>query len=222
LFEQHGYLRLDQAVSRAQMRPVQRRVIDDLAQRGIDATGRGLPKTIRSLPVFQQIAKFSQFVSIPDLEAAIIPPGVEEMVRALGGTKVVSRQSQLLLSPPRQGQWRVEGLSWHTDVSAHGPRIPGVQAFVLIDDLAEHGGATLVLAGSHAQTKDAGTKSRVRDALHLGEAGMATLRELGLTIVELAGKAGDVYLMDMRTLHTPSVNTSSKIRVVATVRYFLK
>ena len=184
--------------------------------------GRGLPKTIRSLPVFQQIGKFSQYVTFPDLETAIIPPEVEEIVRALGSTKVLSRQSQLLLSPPRQGDWRLEALNWHTDVSAHEARIPGVQVFVVIKDLVDQGGATLILSGSHKYTEDAQTKSRVRDALHMGEKGVASLHELGLTIVEFAGKSGDVYLMDMRTLHTPSVNTSNQMRVVATVRYFLE
>lgn len=221
-FQERGYLRLEQAVPPSLLRSVQRRIIDDLARRGIDSSGRGLPKTLRALPVFQQIGKLSQFVSVPDLEAAIVPPDVEEMVRALGTTRVTSKQSQLLLSPPQQGNWRLDGLNWHTDVSANSALIPGIQVFVLINDVGQHGGATLVLAGSHLHANDAQMNSRIRDALRKGGDGEATVNDLGLSIVELAGNSGDVYLMDMRVLHTPSVNTSQRMRVVGTVRYFLE
>jgi hypothetical protein len=47
------------------------------------------------------------------------------------------------------------------------------------------------------------------------------LRELGITIVEMSGRAGDLYLMDMRLLHTPSINSTKNIRMMATTRVFL-
>jgi hypothetical protein len=37
----------------------------------------------------------------------------------------------------------------------------------------------------------------------------------------MSGRAGDVYLMDMRLLHTPSINSTNKVRMMATVRYGL-
>ncbi len=78
-----------------------------------------------------------------------------------------------------------------------------------------------MLAGSHLQMGKAQAATRIRDALGKGREGLSTLRELDLSIVEFSGKAGDVYLMDMRVLHTPSVNTSGRLRVVATVRFFV-
>ena len=38
----------------------------------------------------------------------------------------------------------------------------------------------------------------------------------------MSGRAGDVFLMDMRVLHTPSVNLSSHIRMMATTRFDLR
>lgn len=221
-FRERGYLRLEQAVSKAQLRPLQKRIADGLSRRGIASSGRGIPRSIYELPVFQQIGKISQFVNVPDLEEEVIPPSIAATVNALAATRVTSRQSQLLISPPKQGDLSLDRLNWHTDVSSHDARIPGIQAFVLVDDVEEHGGATLVLSGSHLHANNEQTNLRIRNALREGGERDATLRALNLTIVELSGKSGDVYLMDMRVLHTPSVNTSKRLRIVATVRYFLK
>jgi hypothetical protein len=43
--------------------------------------------------------------------------------------------------------------------------------------------------------------------------------ETSIQIVELSGRAGDVYLMDLRVLHSPSINASRNIRMMATNRY---
>jgi len=48
------------------------------------------------------------------------------------------------------------------------------------------------------------------------------LRDIGVTITEMSGKAGDVYLMDMRILHTPSINDSKNFRMMATCRFLLE
>lgn len=48
-----------------------------------------------------------------------------------------------------------------------------------------------------------------------------TLRDFGLKVIEMSGQAGDVYLMDMRTLHTPAINDSNRIRMMATCRCLL-
>ncbi len=41
---------------------------------------------------------------------------------------------------------------------------------------------------------------------------------LGVSIMEMSGRAGDVFLMDMRLLHTPSVNSTKRMRMMATSR----
>lgn len=222
LFAEKGYLCLPEAFSPAQLRPVQKRITEDLSRHGITASGREFPKAIRTLPVFQQIGKLSQWVNIPDLEARFSPPYIEDVVRTLSARRVKSRQSQLLLSPPKQGEWRLDGLNWHTDVAGDKGEIPGIQVFIVIHDLQAHGGATLILSGSHLHAKNPETKVRIREALRNGREGDATLHEPNLSLVELIGTSGDVYVMDMRVLHTPSINTSSQMRAVATVRYFFE
>lgn len=42
---------------------------------------------------------------------------------------------------------------------------------------------------------------------------------LSLRLVEMCGRAGDVYLMDMRVLHTPSANAAARPRLMATTRF---
>jgi ectoine hydroxylase-related dioxygenase (phytanoyl-CoA dioxygenase family) len=220
-FREKGYLRLERAVSQAQLRPLQNRIAKELSRRGMGASGRGMWRSIYELPVFQQVAKLSQLITLPDLEAQVIPLSVATAINALTTKRVISRLSQLLISPPKQGDWSLDNLNWHTDVSASDDaQIPGIQAFVLVEDVEKRGGATLILSGSHLQTSNARTNSRIRDALGKGREGEAILKELNLSIVELYGNSGDVYLMDMRVLHTPSVNSSKQLRIVATIRFF--
>lgn len=198
------------------------RILSELSRHGINASGRGVPRSIVELPVFQQIARLSQLVNVPDLSAKVILPHITDVIEALAQTKVSSSQSQLLLSPPNQGAWRLDGLNWHTDISSSDQKkIPGIQAFVIVDDLERHGGATLLLSGSHRLANDAQANARVRDALRGGQEGETALRQHDLSVVELSGRAGDVYLVDMRVLHTPSVNASKRLRLVATARFFL-
>jgi hypothetical protein len=47
------------------------------------------------------------------------------------------------------------------------------------------------------------------------------LQERGIHLVEMSGRAGDVFLMDMRILHTPSINATRNVRMMATTRCFL-
>ena len=221
-FQERGYLLLKGAVSQSQLRPVRERVISELHRLGISPSGQGIPKSIRKLPAFQQITKLAQSLDVPELAAKVTPPKVQEVIDALAEAKPKSNQSQLLVSPPNQGEWRLDELNWHADLSAsHRERTPGIQAFVLIDDVEKHGGATLILSGSHRRTGNREEEQRLRDALRRNRENESELQGRNLFIIELSGKAGDVYLMDMRVLHTPSINASRRLRLVATVRFFL-
>lgn len=220
-FDERGYLLLEHAISRVQLRALQTRIAENLSHQGIAMSSRSVPPAMKQLPIFQQIGKLSELASRRGLDAlpvlSTVAPTVEELARC----KVTSHQAMLLISPPRQGSWSLEGLNWHTDVPSTGHHPSGIQAFVLVRDLKHHAGATLVLAGSHLRQGDDRARSRVRAAVSQGRVDEARLRELGLSIVELSGRAGDIYLMDMRALHTPSTNASDDWRVVVTVRFFV-
>lgn len=222
-FAQQGLLRLDGFCPRSHVARIRQQLLDELKRLGLWAGGRPLSRQLRELPPFQQISRLSSAVRIPGLHEALVTPELGAAVAALAqGARIDAPATQLLLSLPHQGEWTLQGLNWHVDVAA-GPRdpLPGVQAFVLIDDLAPRGGATLALAGSHreAQRAPAG-RPPLRELLKTSRALEADLRASGVDIVEMSGQAGDVYLMDMRVLHTPSINATRNLRMMATTRFF--
>lgn len=219
VFAAQGYLRLEGFHARTELATL-RRALDRELKR-IHA-GRGAATSLRALPVFQQIGRLSALVKVPGLHETLVTPELRQVIAHLGGRAPSgTQQTQWLLSPARQGAWTLQGLNWHVDVSAdaRGP-IPGIQAFFLIDDVAPHGGATLALAGSH-RLDPADAMPRLRRVLRMSTNLERDLADLDVRVVEMSGRAGDVFLMDMRTLHTPSINTTGQIRMMATTRCFM-
>jgi hypothetical protein len=212
-FISKGYIRLEGFHPKARMEPIKRSLLGELKR----VQPRGIPASMRALPVFQQIGKLSGLVKIPGLHASLMTPELEGAIADLGGGRPAGiPETQLLLSPGGQGEWTLQGLNWHVDVAADARRpVPGVQAFFLIDDVAPHGGATLALAGSHRPDVDASALRRMlRTSMQLER----DLREMNIEMVEMSGRAGDVFLMDMRVLHTPAINATRNLRMMATTR----
>lgn len=222
LFQDRGYLFLKGTLDRSRVMPIREYVFDELKRLKIWSSGKTLSSSIREMPAFRQITKLSGLIKQNDLESKVITPEILSGIIELAQAKVVPAQSQLLISLPNQGDSTLAGLNWHTDISASGGRhIPGVQAFILIDDVKPRGGATLAIAGSHHLAGRQESSGRVREILRRSVDIESELRDHDLSIVEMSGSAGDVYLMDMRLLHTPSINATNKVRIMATVRYLL-
>lgn len=113
----------------------------------------------------------------------------------------------------------METLNWHVDVSSF--QFPGVQAFLLIDEVQRYGGATMGLCGSHRLKKRYALNS-LREFTSTKEIGQPfVLDGHQLSIYEMCGKAGDIFIMDMCLLHTPSINTTQHLRMMATSRFFI-
>ncbi|MGG6237803.1 phytanoyl-CoA dioxygenase family protein [Nodosilinea sp. AN01ver1] len=220
-FQTKGYLRLKGALSKRQVRPIKEHILAELSRLKIWSSGKNLSASIKQMPAFQQIAKLSGLVNHHDLQSKVITPDTLALINSLANGKLAPAQSQLLISLPHQGDWTLNGLNWHTDISSHQQRIPGIQAFILIDDVNPHGGATLALAGSHLLSNRGESRRNIREVLRNGSDMEIELGRSNLSIVEMSGQAGDVYLMDMRLLHTPSINSSKTIRMMATVQYLL-
>lgn len=221
-FRNRGYVFLGGALKKAQVDPLKRHVLNELNRLKIWHAGRSLSASIKEMPAFQQIAKLSGLIKQNDLQSKVITPELLAAIASLAEGKVAPAQSQLLISLPNQGDWTLSALNWHTDISSSDScRIPGIQAFILIDDISPRGGATLALAGSHLLANDRKSSGRVREMLRKGGDLESELRSINLSMIEMSGKAGDVYLMDMRVLHTPSINSTKSVRMMATVRYFL-
>jgi ectoine hydroxylase-related dioxygenase (phytanoyl-CoA dioxygenase family) len=217
-FAENGFLKLSAFHSRAQLAAIKTSVLNQLKS---SFNGGGASRSFRKLPMFQQITRMSSRVIVRGAREALLTSELLEIVSEVAGRQPSAiQQMQFLLSPPNQGAWTLKGLNWHVDVKAEAlEHTPGVQAFFLIDDVTPHGGATLALAGSHKLWQGGlGSQARLREALKSHVNLEDTLRDFGLKVLEMSGQAGDVYLMDMRTLHTPAINDSNKLRMMATCR----
>jgi len=75
--------------------------------------------------------------------------------------------------------------------------------------------------GSHrVDTQGMPTSSQLHEVLKTPGDLRGNLHQLDIEIIEMSGCAGDVFLMDLRVLHTPSVNSTKNVRMMATTRFF--
>ena len=145
---------------------------------------------------------------------------------------------QILFSLPVQGSWSIPHDVWHVDVPRLGePGPPGLQLFTFVDDVEPEGGATLAVAGSHnlyntsktlrskelkrlmgAETYFRRLFDPTRSPISSVDETLGRVDGIDLKVVELTGRIGDVYVMDLRTLHTPAENVSTKARIMLTCR----
>ena len=182
-FIENGYLRIEAFHPKDRLATIRQQIHDEIK----DLSGRrSLSSSLRRLPVFQQIGKLSALVKVARLHEALVTSTLIDCVTQLGGCAPSAiQETRLLLSPPHQGTWTLGGLSWHVDVAARPQdRLPGIQIFFLIDDVARHGGATLALAGSHRVGRRlADSPSLLRKALRTPMDLERKLEELGITVV---------------------------------------
>ena len=165
--------------------------------------------------------------------------GLDTLAGARMGTAGGLHRPQLLWTLPNADAWTLPAILWHTDVPrAEEPGCPGVQVFSFLAPVAPGAGGTLVAAGSHRLLNDQGElrskdiKARLRvlppfarlmDPAHPGRpAGPGPFGEADgapIEVVELTGDPGDLWLMDMRALHTAAPNASPEPRVMMTWRF---
>jgi hypothetical protein len=216
-FASHGYLHLQGFHPKARLAALRQAIAEEVKRSLLRA---GTSKALRKLPVFQQIGRLSTLVRVPGVHGMLVTPTLLDLVTELGGRPPSTVQpAQLLLSPSHQGAWTLDGLNWHVDITADPPGlVPGVQAFFLIDDVEPRGGATLALVGSSLGADRSRLLASLRQALAGQTDWERQLQGLGVRLLEMSGRAGDVFLMDMRVLHTPSINSSAKVRMMGTCR----
>lgn len=145
---------------------------------------------------------------------------------------------QILFSLPEAASWSVPNDVWHVDIPRLGDLGPsGLQMFTFLNDVEPKGGGTLVLAGSHRLMNNAGVlrskelksilkKEQYFQSLfdakrapitHLEDT-LGAIDDVDLEAVELTGRIGDVYFMDLRVLHTPAPNSTDTARLMLTCR----
>lgn len=146
-----------------------------------------------------------------------------------------ARRPQVLFTLPNVATWRVPAEGWHSDSPrlASG-RSAGVQMFTFLDPVEPRGGGPLAVAGSHRLLNE-GRSIRPAEFTRLlrrapffanllsGSADPQQLAgrvgEVPLSVVEMTGRPGDVWLMDLRVLHASAPNAGSRPRVMLTFRY---
>lgn len=186
--------------------------------------------------------EFTKPVSKKEFNILTTPELLAVMKLLVGGQRLETGSNpSLLFTLPQSSPWSMLN-SWHTDVprQPHGG-IPGVQMFTFLEPVHARGGGTLVVTGSHRlvtnkkfiRSKDVKkhlTKYAYFQALFAEEqpdperflTTPGNVGDVELQVVELHGEPCDVVLMDLRMLHTLSINTANTPRLMVTQRYFLE
>ncbi|WP_373998640.1 phytanoyl-CoA dioxygenase family protein [Bdellovibrio bacteriovorus] len=240
IFQESGILHLKKALRPNDVSIVQQAILSELERLKLKVGSKLSSSKINDLPLFQQTGRLGQMVKVesqltPLFRHDVIVAAVRSLVS--NNCPALSIHPQLLLSFPHKAEWSLAKLNWHLDITVPKQNVlAGVQAFVLIDDVQTRGGATLAIAGSHQlhylpQAQGGNAHKLLRDdplftQLYSGDSVDAeklakphNIHGVDVSVIEMAGKAGDVFFMDMRVLHAPSVNATKKIRMMATNRF---
>jgi hypothetical protein len=245
IFDRRGVLRLPDMLPADALAAAQAAVTARLALAGLWADGDWRLEG-RARPVWPASGiKAAKVIGNrhPDLAALFETPTLAAMVGELMQGRAVDRsiyrRPQVLCTLPNADAWMLPP-GWHTDAPrlASG-RLPGVQAFALLSEVAPRGGGTLVIAGSHRLLNDGelvlprdlhrrlGAEPFFRDYWKKTPVPWADERPLPkgmvgdvpVEVVELAGAPGDVWLMDLRVLHTAAPNAGARPRLMVTSRF---
>jgi ectoine hydroxylase-related dioxygenase (phytanoyl-CoA dioxygenase family) len=226
-FQEHGILLVKNFVPKKLVKQAQEYVMSELERMKIRARGKWRLRQFDNIPTFQIGAKISQSILPSESLNQIMTRDLVEAMGKLANTNIVAAKQQptLLFTPPQKLPWGIPATDWHVDVAARpDDKIPGVQAFVILSDLLPKGGATMAIAGSHRilnlRKEDSSRDLFSPNAPNRDRFLKPTqVNGVKIEIIEMVGKAGDVYLMDMRILHSPSINASNQPRLMLTNRY---
>lgn len=221
-FKKNGIICIKQAISKKNVESAQKYLESELKRLNISRHA-GVPQQLRDIPIFQQIGKLGQMIRQNQTLNELINHDLVHMAEILAANKVkAATPPQLLLSLPNKKNWSIANLNWHLDVNSEPDTpIPGVQIFVLIKDLEIHGGGTLALAGTHRLPKAIQNlkENPEFNKLFVQDVGPIKVNDHEISLIEMHGKAGDIYFMDMRTVHSPSINSTNEIRMMLTNRF---
>ncbi len=241
-FRRQGLVRLNAFLPRGEVDAacaVTRQVFDD-ARTQANGTTRPLVPAKGKLRSASESGPVRSLFS-PALMDAIVELASGRSVRPMGN------RPQFLVTMPNAERWTVPPTVWHVDL----PRLPsnclvGIQVFTFLGNVAPGGGGTLVVAGSHrllnngSHVRSKNIKKRLRRLPYfrelmskesvdrerfLTEPGSAqdpNEGDVSLRVVELCGQPGDVYLTDMRLLHTLAPNATNEPRIMLTHRFVIE
>ncbi|MDV2469090.1 phytanoyl-CoA dioxygenase family protein [Acinetobacter chinensis] len=213
-----GIVKLSQFIAKKEVNLIRQSLMSELKRLKIYENNKIISKELKNLSHFQQIVMLSKVVKQPKALENYSDIFGEILFKIFAEKFHFDQQQQLLLTLPQQEKWTLNDLKWHVD--SHSTAFESLQFFLLIDDIQTHGGGTLVLKGSHHLSERL-SLSQLNNLLSLKNLNQPfDFQNKKLEIIELTGVEGDVYLMDMRVVHSPAINAAKKIRMMATYRYF--
>jgi len=184
----------------------------------------------------KQLGSLKPFKSLQTAELLAV------ISQLMGEEAIPWMKFQSLISVPDTSNWEVPATTWHLDMPMiENKGLPGIQMFTFLTEVQPGGGGTLVVAGSHRQLDGLDNfKSKAVRSVLKQEAFFRNLwfkefpnrlslmeetptdRGGSVQVVEMHGKPGDVYLMDLRILHTVAPNSLDTPRLMLTQRFAKK
>ena len=217
-------------------------VHEKLEQAGVREKGGWRGRALADESARRLGAKLLEEIRHAEELAELVTPKLEEAVETAAGGPVrpMMKWPQLLFTFPERCAWSLPHDLWHVDLPklANRRTIPGVQTFAILDTVNPGGGGTVVVQGAQRFLYDIpflGSKQIVdrlrrepyfRALMSKQASGRdrflrETVRkgDTNLRVVELTGRRGDVYLMDMRLLHSRTPNVAGTPRIMWTQRF---
>ncbi len=237
--ETRGITRVNGLLSEAEVR-VARDIIYEIASEHDLYTSTGWQRSQSRFGVHKPFRAAINALTHSDRFPNLVSDSLIEVAEDLLGEPVTPLHpgQQLLFTLPSAISWSVPNDVWHVDfprLGKLGP--PGLQMFTFIEDVQPKGGGTLVIAGSHRllNTSNVIRSKKLKQLLRkepyfrslfdVERAPITSLENtagsggnLDMEIVELTGRVGDVYFMDLRVLHTLAPNASETARLMLTCR----
>lgn len=198
---------------------------------------------------FQELSRNGTFSY---MASALLCDAVDELLGQRASCKVKNWGIPLVLFPDSNDSCRTIPFgpdTWHIDAPPRSSSCHAIRAFLLLQDVAEHQGPTMAVAGSsnllrqlavHEIKRSQSSKTLLKQ-LNRTEPWINRLlsepdpteREklyawgksnsgLPLKVTEFTGDSGDVHLMDISTIHSKSRNNARIPRMVLSQTFWLK
>ena len=237
--DQRGLCQISDLISKSDCL-LARDLISSLARDHGLLTTEGWQRTDNRFQLDKLFRKNLRALSASDRFPNFLKPDLLDCAENLIGDSVtvLPPGQQILFTLPGKKPWSIPHDAWHVDtprLGSLGP--PGLQLFICLDDVVPQGGGTLVVSGSHnllngkQKLRSREIKTALRredyfsrlfspsvDTQTASDNRRGRVGEIDLELIELSGKAGTAYLMDLRLLHTPAPNASDAARIMLTCR----
>lgn len=241
-FRDRGVLRIEGLLDREVLNVAMTELWARLAAQGLSAetgwlgaSGKRTGAIVAVPKALKNLQKQPQFAALLGQNVVDI---VDELLEGRAHATMVD-YVQLLFTLPNVHEWRLPHKIWHLDMPRNQEAsIPGVQIFACLNKVEPGGGGTVVVAGSH-RLLNHGEFIRSRDvkkllmreqwfsdlmsdcvedrSVFMTDAGVVDGVEV--QVIEMCGEPGDVYFVDMRSLHNLAPNARDVPRVMLTQRF---